>query len=436
MKARLYALLVALALVAPATSFASVHVSVSIAPPPLLVYEQPAVPGPDYVWMPGYWDWDEEYEDYYWVPGTWVLAPRPNYYWTPGYWAWIDSFFVWHGGYWGPHVGYYGGINYGYGYGGHGYDGGRWERDHFHYNTAVNNVNVTRIHNTYNTTVINNYNVQRVSYNGGHGGVNARPRADEERAAREHHIERTDWQERHQRAARSNREQFASRREGGREVIAATPKPAEFKERNVVRAAKPEWQRDRAVERGADRGNDTGRNERADRDRKDDNDRNERRERADRGRDREVSAAVPDLDNPLRNERPQSRRHKERSTPVKPDASPRPEIAPRERPSRDSEPVERPRRERLPPIERDSPTPRAEPIERPQRPDRMGRPERMDRPERMERVERPQRPERAEAMPRVESAPRPHPDQPRAPRGLDKPDKRESGGQGHGRFRS
>ena len=33
--------------------------------------------------------------------------------------------FFWHEGYWGPHVGFYGGINYGFGYWGHGYEGGR-----------------------------------------------------------------------------------------------------------------------------------------------------------------------------------------------------------------------------------------------------------------------------------------------------------------------
>ena len=35
--------------------------------------------------------------------------------------------FIWHLGYWGPHVGFYGGVNYGYGYVGVGFVGGRWE---------------------------------------------------------------------------------------------------------------------------------------------------------------------------------------------------------------------------------------------------------------------------------------------------------------------
>ena len=49
-------------------------------------------------------------------------------------------------------------------------------------------MNVTEIHNVYNTTVINNTTVTRVSYNGGNGGISARPTAQEEAAAQERHI--------------------------------------------------------------------------------------------------------------------------------------------------------------------------------------------------------------------------------------------------------
>src|SRR5438309_1435656 len=115
MKTGIRLTLAALLLSVPLASNAGVFVSVSIAPPPLLVYDQPPIPGPDYVWVPGYWAWDPEWEDYYWVPGTWSLAPEPYFYWTPGYWAWLDTVFVWHEGYWGPHVGDHGGADYGYG---------------------------------------------------------------------------------------------------------------------------------------------------------------------------------------------------------------------------------------------------------------------------------------------------------------------------------
>jgi hypothetical protein len=40
-------------------------------------------------------------------------------------------------------VGFYGGINYGFGYGGFGYEGGRWEGGYFSYNTYVNHVIIT-----------------------------------------------------------------------------------------------------------------------------------------------------------------------------------------------------------------------------------------------------------------------------------------------------
>ena len=80
---------------------------------------------------------------------------------------------AWNPGYWGPHIGFYGGVNYGYGYTGTGYEGGYWNNGAFFYNRSVNNVtNVTNITNVYNKTVINNVTVNNVSYNGGQGGTN------------------------------------------------------------------------------------------------------------------------------------------------------------------------------------------------------------------------------------------------------------------------
>ena len=119
-------------------SFAQIGISVGYGPPALPVYEQPICPGDGYMWTPGYWAWDGN--EYYWVPGTWVEAPEIGFLWTPGYWGWGDNAFFFHEGYWGPHVGFYGGINYGFGYGGHGYEGGRWENNHFYYNTSVNRI--------------------------------------------------------------------------------------------------------------------------------------------------------------------------------------------------------------------------------------------------------------------------------------------------------
>src|SRR5215472_2264731 len=198
------ALTAALTLVAvPVVSQAGlfVGVSVNIAPPVLPVYVQPPCPAPGYIWVPGYWAWDD---DYYWVPGTWVLAPAVGLLWTPGYWGWGEGAYFWHAGYWGPHVGFYGGIDYGYGYSGVGYHGGYWQGSQFYYNRSVTNVNTTNITNVYNRTVVNNVNVTRVSFNGGAGGVAARPTAAQMSAARERHIESTPGQREQQQLAQHN----------------------------------------------------------------------------------------------------------------------------------------------------------------------------------------------------------------------------------------
>ncbi len=220
-------------LVISSASFAQVEISVNFAPPELPVYEQPLCPGDGYIWTPGYWAWDGS--DYYWVPGTWVMAPEPGYLWTPGYWAWGGGGYVFHQGYWGPQVGFYGGIDYGYGYFGHGYEGGRWDGGHFYYNRSVNNVNATEIHNVYNTTVVNNHRGPGVSYNGGNGGINARPTSDEERAAHEKHVPPVAAQTQHFEAARANPALRASENHG-KPPVAATPKPAAFNERGAVPA--------------------------------------------------------------------------------------------------------------------------------------------------------------------------------------------------------
>src|SRR6516164_9152719 len=108
----------------PARSFAQISLNIIVAAPPpeLPTYEQPLVPGPNYIWTPGFWAWGPA--GYYWVPGTWALAPEPGLLWTPGYWAWNGNGYAWNNGYWANNVGYYGDVDYGSGYYGNGYDGG------------------------------------------------------------------------------------------------------------------------------------------------------------------------------------------------------------------------------------------------------------------------------------------------------------------------
>jgi hypothetical protein len=217
-----------------AAAFARVGVAITIGPPPLPVYEQPICPGDGYLWTPGYWGWGDDFNDYYWVPGTWVLAPEVGFLWTPPYWGWARDSYVFYDGYWGPQIGFYGGINYGFGYFGTGFVGGRWDNGHFFYNRSVSNINVTDIHNVYNTTV-RDENRNRVSYNGGNGGIDARPTPQEEAAAHDRHIAPVAAQTQHMEEARSNLQQRASMNQG-KPAVAATAKPGEFTGNGVVQA--------------------------------------------------------------------------------------------------------------------------------------------------------------------------------------------------------
>jgi len=209
----------------------AVGVSVRIGPPALPVYAQPICPGPGYIWTPGYWAWNDD-AGYYWVPGTWVVAPV-GMLWTPGYWGWAGGVYLWHAGYWGPHVGFYGGINYGFGYGGVGFVGGEWRGGAFFYNRSVTNVSVTSVTHVYTRTVVVNEN--HVAFNGGEGGVHARATAQEEAYGREKHTPALPSQAEHQHLASQNRQNFASENHG-RPAIAATAKPADFSSHSAVSA--------------------------------------------------------------------------------------------------------------------------------------------------------------------------------------------------------
>ncbi len=232
-----YALLFAVLLSLSSASFAQISVGVAfnvrIAPPALPVYEQPICPGPGYLWTPGYWAWNDD-AGYYWVPGTWVVAPV-GLLWTPGYWGWGDGAYGWHAGYWGPHIGFYGGVNYGFGYGGVGFVGGEWRGHAFFYNSAVMHVDRVHITNVYVNRTVIVHNESHVAFNGGEGGITARPTHAEEIAEHEHHMKPLAAQTRQEHAASRNRQNFASENHG-RPAIAATARPGEFKGHGVVAA--------------------------------------------------------------------------------------------------------------------------------------------------------------------------------------------------------
>ncbi len=225
-------LVAALMLALPAASSAQVSLSITIAPPMLPVYSQPACPAPNYMWTPGYWAYGSY--GYYWVPGTWVEPPQVGFLWTPGYWGWAGGSFIWNVGYWGPQIGFYGGVSYGFGYDGVGYDGGYWRGRDFYYNRNVANVNVNINRNVYDRPVANRQD-NRVSYNGGNGGIMVRPNHEQEMAAREQHRPPTSMQTRQEQGASRNRELQASVNHGV-PAVAATERPGVFEGRGVVAA--------------------------------------------------------------------------------------------------------------------------------------------------------------------------------------------------------
>ncbi len=232
-KAMRWLLLSAIILTFSAASVAQVAVGVSvrIGPPPLPVYGEPLCPGPGYLWTPGYWAWSDD-DGYYWVPGTWVVAPV-GLLWTPGYWGWAGGLYLWHAGYWGPHIGFYGGINYGFGYGGVGFVGGEWRGGTFFYNRYVTNVSATTVTNVYNRTVSINEN--HVAFNGGEAGIQARPTPAEEAAEHEQHTPALAEQTQQEHLSSQNRANFASENHGN-PAVAATARPGDFSSHSAVGA--------------------------------------------------------------------------------------------------------------------------------------------------------------------------------------------------------
>jgi hypothetical protein len=202
-------------------------------PPPLPEYDQPPIPTPGYYWTPGYWAWNNY--DYYWVPGAWVEPPQAGLLWTPGYWAFMSGVYAFRPGYWGQRVGFYGGIDYGFGYSGAGYQGGRWDNGRFFYNTTVNNIGAAHIANVYNQPIVANRTINRASFNGGAGGVIAKPTNEELLAEKEQHVRPTKLQVGQARAAGMRGEQFVSTNRG-KPAIAATARLGEFKGKGVIPA--------------------------------------------------------------------------------------------------------------------------------------------------------------------------------------------------------
>ena len=213
-----------LILCSPQLSSAQVAVTITTPPPALPIYEQPPLPAPGYIWTPGYWAYGPD--GYFWVPGTWVEPPAVGLLWTPGYWGWNNGVFAWTPGFWAPQVGYYGGIDYGFGYPGRGYAGGYWRGRDFYYNRVVTNVTNVDVHNVY-TQNVTNVTVNQVSYVGGPGGLKTRPTPQEQQLAHGSHHPPTMAQTQHRESASARRDLLASVNHG-KPQIAATARPGEW----------------------------------------------------------------------------------------------------------------------------------------------------------------------------------------------------------------
>ncbi len=198
-------------------------------PPPLPDYDQPPAPADDYLWTPGYWAYAPA--GYYWVPGVWVYPPYYGALWTPPYWGFYGGRYRWHPGYWGAHVGFYGGVNYGYGYIGVGYFGGYWNGNHFFYNRNITNVSGS-VTNVYSHSVVyNNHQygprpTSNISYNGGRGGIDVAPRPAELAAMHEAHTPALSGQVRlHHTAAQNPQAAFNANRGQVPSNLAVRPNP-------------------------------------------------------------------------------------------------------------------------------------------------------------------------------------------------------------------
>jgi hypothetical protein len=70
--------------------------------PPEVIDEIPPTQRPageNVVWIPGYWNWDDERDDFIWVSGIWRVVP-PGLEWVPGYWVEVRGGLQWTAGFW------------------------------------------------------------------------------------------------------------------------------------------------------------------------------------------------------------------------------------------------------------------------------------------------------------------------------------------------
>jgi len=209
---------------------------VDTAPPPIPSYAQPSIPEDGYLWMPGFWAWRKDVPDYYWVPGTWVKPPRAGLLWTPPYWSRVEGGYAFHDGYWAADVGFYGGIDYHFGYAGEGYQGGHWQQAEFVYNRTANNLGAVKVAHSYERAVPSDGNAMQASFNGGRRGTKARPTSQQEELAHGEHAAPTAEQQAHFEMAAKNRSLY-SKLNGGEPGVAATARAGVLSGMGVIRSS-------------------------------------------------------------------------------------------------------------------------------------------------------------------------------------------------------
>jgi hypothetical protein len=61
------------------------EIVVRVSPPRMVVQKRERSPGPGYVWVQGYQNWDGR--SHVWVPGRWERPPQPRGRWQPHHWV-------------------------------------------------------------------------------------------------------------------------------------------------------------------------------------------------------------------------------------------------------------------------------------------------------------------------------------------------------------
>lgn len=83
----------------PAYAGGNCYVKVRPTGPTVVVHAGPR-PGPNHVWVDGYWAWNPGPGRYDWVAGSWRIPPGRYTVWVPGHWKKTRYGWYWVDGHW------------------------------------------------------------------------------------------------------------------------------------------------------------------------------------------------------------------------------------------------------------------------------------------------------------------------------------------------